>query len=87
MQDIILSSISKEELVEQVAKKVSDLLVSSINPPEELLIKPKDAAELLQVSAPTLNSWTTKGLLKAYTIGRRKFYKKSEIINSLTQNQ
>lgn len=86
MEKMILSPFSKEELVEEIVSKLKEALSVDKRRLEhdDELIKPKDAAHLLQISAPTLINWTKKGLLTAYYIGRRKFYKKTEIIDSLS---
>ena len=41
--------------------------------------------EILQISYPTLNTWTKKGILKAYRIGGTKRYKKSEVDRAMIE--
>ena len=87
MKDILLTQIPKQELIDEIASKVTAALKAKQNTiPEVELIKPKEAAKILQVSLPTLISWTNKGLLTAYKMGRRKYYKKAELISSLAKN-
>jgi excisionase family DNA binding protein len=50
---------------------------------EEIPLTPKQTAEKLNTSLPTLHKWKTERLIPAYRIGRKVFYKKSDIINSL----
>ena len=43
----------------------------------------KDVSELLQISLMTVDNWTLTGVLKAYRLGRRVYFKRSEIEASL----
>jgi excisionase family DNA binding protein len=43
----------------------------------------KQLAEYLQISLPTLHTWTKEGRLKSYRIGNRVLYKKEEVNDSL----
>lgn len=49
---------------------------------KELLTR-KEAAQYLSISLSTLKNWTDEGLIKAYKLGGRIYYKKKELINSL----
>ena len=51
---------------------------------EEYLTR-KQVKNLLKISFPTLDSWTEKGILKAYRIGCTKRYKKSEVDAALVK--
>lgn len=51
---------------------------------EEYLTR-KQVKKILQISYPTLNSWTEKGILKAYRIGGTKRYKKSELDRAMIE--
>ena len=50
----------------------------------ELLSK-KEALEFLKVSPNTLDSWVGKGFIKRYGIGSRVYFKKHELLGSLTE--
>ena len=50
---------------------------------EEKLISVEEAAELFQVSIPTIFNWKKQGKISSYKVGRRVYFKKNEIINSL----
>ena len=86
MENIILSSISKDELISEIANKVF-LKIVEISPirtdSQSDLIKPAETAALLKVSLVTINQWTKEGKLTAYRIGRRKFYKQDEVLKAL----
>ena len=49
------------------------------------LISRKEAAALFGITFPTLDDWVKKGILKAYKIGRRIYYKRPEISAALIQ--
>jgi len=51
-----------------------------------ILLSRKEAASLLKISLPTLQSYTEQGLIKGrYQIGRRVLYKESELLESLSE--
>ena len=51
---------------------------------EELLTR-DETCKFLKIDSSTLWSWTNKGKVKAYGIGARRYYKRSELLNGLTQ--
>ena len=51
------------------------------------LITRKQAAQLLNLSLPTLREYTVRGIVPSYRVGSRVRYKKSEVINCLTKVQ
>ena len=51
---------------------------------DELLTR-KEVCDFLQINSSTLWHWTNKGKVKAYGIANRRYYKRSELIESLTQ--
>jgi excisionase family DNA binding protein len=50
---------------------------------EELLTR-EEACNFLKIDGSTLWSWTNKKKIKAYGIGARRYYKRSELMESLT---
>jgi excisionase family DNA binding protein len=72
--------------IEQLAKAIVEKLQNFYIPipdrsfiiAEEYLTK-KQIKALLQISYPTIDTWTEKGILKVYRIGTRKRYKRSEV--------
>ena len=48
-----------------------------------VLLTCKQAVDFLQITSPTLRKWTKDGLLKAYSLGGRIYYKQNEIIDAL----
>ena len=83
------TSISSDELKELIQDcinleitKISDL---SQKPSD--LIKAKEATEFLQVSKVTLYNWMNDGLITGYYLGSRLYFKKSELVESLTKRK
>lgn len=48
------------------------------------LLTRDDTCKLLQIDSSTLWAWTNKGKVKAYGIGNRRYYKRSELMAALT---
>lgn len=86
---IILQNLSVEELQEligtEVKKNVTELHkeIQSQKFTEELLTR-EETCQFLKVDSSTLWSWTNKGKVKAYGIGARRYYKRSELLDCLT---
>ena len=89
MDNIIFSTIQRDELVQDIAQEVltgiQELFNQKAQTSDESIdyITRKETAQLLNVSLVTLSSWTKKSILKSYKIGSRVLYKKSEVIQSL----
>ncbi|MDA9343561.1 helix-turn-helix domain-containing protein [Algibacter sp.] len=75
LTDNILTAIKKE--LEQLKKEFQPQ-----QPPT--WISRNEAAKMLDVSFPTLYSWHKKGILTAYSIGTRVYYKLDEVNAALT---
>lgn len=50
---------------------------------DELLTR-EETCKFLSIDSSTLWAWTNKGRVKAYGIGNRRYYKRSELLESLT---
>ena len=59
-------------------------IADTIQPPTEQLLTPKQAGELLDVDVSTLWHWRKKLKIKAYGLGNRIYYKRSELMEALT---
>ena len=84
---IQLVQIDPEELVGLIQTSVKSLFNDFVkglrtNNPEELLT-PNQVCELLQIDNSTLWRWAAKGKVKPYGIGKRRYYKKSELLECL----
>ena len=86
MTQIYLQGISlqdlNESLLQGVEKKVAELLKKSEVEEQDYLTR-KEVAEKLSISLPTLHDWVNKNILKAYRMGNRVYFKRSEIEGSL----
>ncbi len=50
---------------------------------ETVLLTREQTKELLHITQPTLRKWTKLGLLTAYGLGGRIYYKQDEILRAL----
>ena len=55
--------------------------------PQTEYITRKEVAKLFNVSLVTVSDWTKKGILTAYKIANRVYFKRNEIDNALTQTK
>ena len=76
LQDSIRTTVKNE--VEQIIKN----LPTSQEPAPELITR-KETAHILGISLPTLNIWTSTGIIPAQRIGTRVRYKRADVYNSL----
>ena len=82
--------VSTAELANLIDQKISENLNKfkkeflSKEADDELLTR-EQTAEFLQVDVSTLYLWAKKGKIKPYGIGKRRYYKRSELIECLTQ--
>jgi len=86
---ILLQDLSVEELQEligtSVKKSVEELQkeLQSKKFFEELLTR-EETCKFLKIDSSTLWAWSKKGKVKAYGIGARRYYKRSELLECLT---
>tara|TARA_R110002020_G_scaffold440922_4_gene651609 strand:- start:826 stop:1113 length:288 start_codon:yes stop_codon:yes gene_type:complete len=70
--------------IESYLLEIKDLKPLPIEPDLEFLTR-KKTAKLLDISLPTLNSWTKKGAVPALRIQDSVRYRKEDVINSLEE--
>jgi uncharacterized HAD superfamily protein len=76
LQNLLDSSISNslKKLIEEKYKKdISEELMSR-----------EETCQFLKIDSSTLWHWTNKGKVTAYGIGARRYYKRSDLLESLT---
>lgn len=89
MKTVMLQELSVEELQQLIGTSVKDGIqefqkqIQTKNDSEELLTR-EQACDFLKIDSSTLWAWTNAGKVKAYGIGARRYYKRSELIESLT---
>lgn len=82
-----------EFLVYRLNQKIRPIVIEAVNEafskqqsketvqPEEELLSPTETMQYLKVSRSTLFSWKKTKLIKGYRIGRKVYYKKSELLS------
>jgi hypothetical protein len=88
MNQIFLQGTTPDALVNLISENVKiqlenfkkEFLSKEAN--DELLTR-EETCKLLQIDSSTLWHWTNKGKVKAYGIGNRRYYKRSELLESL----
>jgi hypothetical protein len=86
---ILLETLTVEQLNQLIGKSVKNGIIEiqqefhSKHQSEELLTR-EEACKFLKIDSSTLWSWTLKRKVKAYGIGARRYYKRSELLESLT---
>lgn len=84
-----LIQISPEELQDAIVKGVKthlDELKKDFQPkePAELMTR-QEVAEWLKVDISTIHNWSTKGILKKYSIEGRVYYKRDEVNKAIIE--
>jgi len=84
---IILQNLNTTDLTQLIKDGVKSQLEDfketlNTHNPDELLTRDQ-TCKFLQIDSSTLWAWTTKGKVKAYGIGNRRYYKKAELLESL----
>jgi len=85
---LILENVSTEQLVNLIDERTQKALeklkneLNSQKANDDLLTR-KEACEFLKINSSTLYHWNNKGKVTAYGIGNRRYYKRSELLESL----
>ncbi|NPD47114.1 helix-turn-helix domain-containing protein [Lentimicrobium sp. S6] len=83
---ILLEKVSFEELSEMISKKVKESLEAiHTKPITPKYFTRKETAEMLNISLPTLHTWTKQGIIAAYSIGTRVLYKEQAVLAALKE--
>jgi hypothetical protein len=86
---ILLQTLTVEQLQQIIGTSVKNGILelqkelNSKNDDEELLTR-EETCKFLKIDSSTLWAWTNKGKVKAYGIGARRYYKRSELLECLT---
>lgn len=70
-------------ITESVKSQINELKTSLKQQDIDVLMTRTQACEFLQIDSSTLWHWTKKGKVSAYGIANRRYYKKSDLLNSL----
>jgi len=86
---ILLQALTPQELGNLIDEKLVSRLeqfrkqLSNQEANDDLLTR-DETCKFLKVDSSTLWAWTNKGKVKAYGIGSRRYYKRSELLECLT---
>ena len=86
---ILLQTLTVEQLQQLIGTAVKNGILElqkelqSKDNSEELMTR-DETCKFLKIDSSTLWAWTNNGKVKAYGIGARRYYKKTEIMECLT---
>ena len=86
---ILLESLTVEQLQQLIGTSVKNGIIElqkelqTKDNSEELMTR-EETCQFLKIDSSTLWAWTNNGKVKAYGIGARRYYKKTEIMECLT---
>lgn len=87
MQQISLTQLSLEELVQEITRpllgKIDALEAIIEKKGSDVLWTREEASERLKIDLSTLSRWTKQGKITAHSIGARIYYKESSIQEAL----
>jgi excisionase family DNA binding protein len=75
----------KNEIVKELIIGLKTILGHNPNDNSEIILSRDEAAKLLSISLVTLWDLTRKDKIPAFRIGHKVRYKKSDVLNALTQ--
>jgi excisionase family DNA binding protein len=85
---IILQGTTSQQLIEDFKTAIKDVLKDNHNQSElkqsEQIMTRDEVCDLLSITKSTLWKRTKSGKLQSYGCGRRVYYKRSEVLESLT---
>ena len=88
MKNPMLVQLSSEDLTELINEslksQLEDLKSEFIQNDHDKLLTREETCKYFQIDSSTLWHWTNKGKVTAYGIGNRRYYKRSELNESLT---
>lgn len=86
---ILLQNLSPEQLEQLISNgiksQLDDFKKNFTPKQEDELLTRTEACELLKINSSTLFHWTNKGKVTCFAIAGRRYYKKSDLLASLTQ--
>ena len=86
---ILLQTLTVEQLKQLIGTSVRNGIIElqkeiqTKDNSEELMTR-EETCQFLKIDSSTLWAWTNNGKVKAYGIGARRYYKKTEIMECLT---
>ena len=88
-QITMLQNVTPEQMIDLFGKEFDKRIKViaeeiKLQKEKEILLTRKEACEFFQINPSTLFHWVNKGKINAYGISGRRYYKKAELMNSLT---
>ncbi len=88
-KSILLENLTVEQLQQLIGTTVRNSIVElqkqiQTQSDNEALMTRDETCQFLKVDSSTLWAWTNQGKVKAYGIGARRYYKKTELLECLT---
>lgn len=71
--------------MESAINALSNQPQSTVQETQTDYITRREVANLFKISLVTVNDWTNKGILTAYKIGNRVYYKRTEVNEALVK--
>jgi len=89
---MVFTSIKVEDLLDLFTDRIkNELSVKNSEkkdiPMTEDLLSIEDIQKIFNVSKVTVHKWKKKGLIPFYKMNRKVYFKKSEVINSMTHKK
>jgi excisionase family DNA binding protein len=81
-QQVVLLPVPLDKILEAVRGIVNDVLDSRESKDDRLYTR-KETAEKFGISLVTLHQWTINGLIEAYRVGGRVYYKEQAVESAL----
>ena len=85
---ILLQNLSTEQLTDLIGNvfdtKLENFKKNLNNNDPDILLTRAEACEFLKIEQTTLYHWVKAGKVQCYGIANRRFFKKSDLLNSLT---
>lgn len=88
---IQIENVEADEILSRLERMESAITALSGTPQQTATdtasdyITRRDVATLFRVTLTTVHDWTRKGILQAYKVGNRVFYKRSEVESALVK--
>lgn len=79
-------NVNVQELIEEISKEIQKVFLQRVENDEknkEVLLTRKEAANLLSINLSTLHNYCKQGKLNPLGLGKRVYFKKEELLNSL----